>query len=91
MVSVGNPGTVIEVWDHRGNRQSIDRQETEIDQISKAVYAASELLLDKDGTVNMISELHNLFQYIKVPPVGLGISSIKSNLNFNENLSFRLY
>ena len=63
---------MIEVWDHRGNRESIDRQEAEIDQISKAVYAASELLLDKDGTVNMISELHNLFQYIKVPPVGLG-------------------
>ena len=43
---------MIEVWDHRGNRESIDRQEAEIDQISKAVYAASELLLDKDGTVN---------------------------------------
>lgn len=46
---------VIEEWDDRGNRQSIDRQEHEIEQISKAIYQASELLLDKEGSLNIIS------------------------------------
>ena len=63
---------VIEYWDDSGNRTSIDRQDMEIEQISKAIHAASELLLDKEGSLNIITELHNLFQYIKFPPVGLG-------------------
>ena len=46
---------VIEEWDDRGNRQSIDRQEHEIEQISNAIYQASELLLDKEGSLNIIS------------------------------------
>jgi len=69
----GYAASVIEEWDDRGNRQSIDRQEHEIEQISKAIYQASELLLDKEGSLNIISELQNLFQYIKFPPVGLGV------------------
>ena len=50
-----NRNKVIEEWDDRGNRQSIDRQEHEIEQISKAIYQASELLLDKEGSLNIIS------------------------------------
>ena len=63
----------MEEWDSQSNRLSIDRQDIETEQISKAIYAASELLLDKEGSLNIISELHNLFQYIKFPPVGLGV------------------
>lgn len=64
---------VMEEWDSQSNRLSIDRQDIETEQTSKAIYAASELLLDKEGSLNIISELHNLFQYIKFPPVGLGV------------------
>ena len=63
----------MEEWDSQSNRLSIDRQDIETEQTSKAIYAASELLLDKEGSLNIISELHNLFQYIKFPPVGLGV------------------
>ena len=63
----------MEEWDSQSNRLSIDRQDIETEQISKAIYAASELLLDKEGSLNIISELHNLFQYFKFPPVGLGV------------------
>jgi len=69
----GYAASVMEEWDAQSNRLSIDRQDTETEQISKAIYAASELLLDKEGSLNIISELHNLFQYIKFPPVGLGV------------------
>ena len=73
---------VIEEWDDRGNRQSIDRQEHEIEQISKAIYQASELLLDKEGSLNIISgndQMSTNYFYQKFMVSGQSISKKTHN------------
>ena len=56
-----------------GNRISIDRQEAEIEDTARAIENASNLLLEKEGTMHILGELPTLFKCIRYPSVGLGV------------------
>ena len=45
---------VWEDWDKHGNRISIDRNETEIEQTARAIESASNILLEKEGTLHIL-------------------------------------
>ena len=69
----GYAACVWEDWDVHGNRISIDRQEAEIEDTARAIENASNLLLEKEGTMHILGELPTLFKCIRYPSVGLGV------------------